>query len=116
MIRHILGVITGYFIFVASSLALFNLSGIEAHADASSEIMLITAAYGAVFSWLGGLVAQLIAGSKNLKVNYGLAIIIAGFATFSYFKASGSHWTQLLAIFIFAPVSIAGGWVFLRRR
>jgi hypothetical protein len=35
--------------------------------------------------------------------------MIASFATFSLLKTVGNHWTQLLAIFIFAPVSVLGG-------
>jgi hypothetical protein len=44
-----------------------------------------------------------------------LLFIIAGFATFSFLKANGSHWTQLLAIFIFAPISVLGGWFYKKR-
>jgi len=78
--------------------------------------MLLTAVYGAVFSFISGLATNFISKANNLKVNYILALVIAGFATFSYFKASGSHWTQILAIFIFAPVSIVGGLFYLRRK
>lgn len=116
MIRQVLGVIAGYFIFVASSLALFKFSGIEPHSEASALIMLLTAVYGALFSAVSGFVAQFIAKAKSLPVNYALAFIMTGFATFSYFKTGGSHWTQLLAIFVFAPVSVLGGWIYLRRR
>ena len=53
--------------------------------------------------------------TKNLNLNYVLAFITAGFATFSIIKADGSHWTQLLAILVFAPVSVLGGLFYLRR-
>ncbi len=109
MIRKILGIIVGYAIFVISSLALFRVSGQAPHADAATNFMILTAVYGATFSVISGFVAQFIAKTKDLKLNFILAIIIAGFATFSFFKATGSHWTQLLAIFIFAPASILGG-------
>lgn len=116
MARQILGVIGGYLIFVISSLALFKVSGIAPHADARFMVMLMTAIYGAAFSLISGFATQFIANTKTLTINYALAVIIAGFASFSYFKASGSHWTQLLAIFIFAPTSIAGGWIYLKRK
>jgi hypothetical protein len=109
MTRKILGIIVGYAIFVISSLLLFKVSGQTPHADATIRFMILTAAYGAVFSFISGFVSPFIAKTKDLKLNYVLAIIIAGFATFSFFKATGNHWTQLLAIFIFAPVSILGG-------
>jgi len=116
MVRQISGVIAGYFIFVVSSLALFKFSGIEPHATAPLQIMVLTAIYGAGFSFLSGIISQYISNTNTLKTNYILALILAGFATFSYFKASGSHWTQLLAIFIFAPASILGGWFYLKRK
>lgn len=109
MTRKILGIIVGYAIFVISSLLFFGVSGQAPHADATISFMILTAVYGAIFSFISGFVSQLIAKTKDLKLNYLLAIIIAGFATFSFIKASGNHWTQLLAIFIFAPVSILGG-------
>ena len=115
MIRKILGVIVGYAIFVATSLALFKLSGQDPHAQATTNFQILTAVYGAVFSFLSGLVLQLIDKTKNLNLNYILAFIIAGFAIFSLLKSDGSHWTQLLAIIIFAPVSILGGLVYINR-
>jgi NAD/NADP transhydrogenase beta subunit len=115
MLRKILGVFVGYAIFVATSLALFKLSGQNPHEQATISFQIFTAVYGVVFSFLSGLVLQLIAKTNTLTLNYILAVIIAGFATFSLIKAGGSNWTQLLAIFIFAPVSVLGGLFYLKR-
>ncbi|NOT76917.1 MAG: hypothetical protein HOP08_18495 [Cyclobacteriaceae bacterium] len=115
MLRKISGVIAGYAIFVASSVILFKVSGQNPHGETSTGFKLLTAVYGTIFSLLGGLVLQLIARTKNLNINYVLALIIAGFATFSFFKAEGNHWSQLLAIFVFAPASILGGFFLLKR-
>jgi len=115
MLKKILGVITGYAIFVATSLALFAVSGQKPHAPASITFQVLTAMYGAVFSFLSGMVVQLIAKSKSLAANYILAFIIAGFALFSLIKSGGSPWTQLMAIIIFAPMSILGGFFYIRR-
>lgn len=115
MIRKILGVIIGYATFVATSLALFKLSGQDPHGQATTNFQILTAIYGTVFSFLSGIVLQLIAKTKNLNLNYILAFIIAGFATFSLIKSNGNHWTHLLAIIIFAPVSILGGLFFNKR-
>lgn len=109
MLRKILSVIIGYAIFVVSSLLLFKVSGQKPHAEAKNMFIVFTSIYGTLFSLTAGFITQLIAQVKKLNVNYILAIIIAGFATFSLFKSSGNHWTQILAIFIFAPVSILGG-------
>ena len=115
MIRQISGVIIGYAIFVISSVFLFWFSEVNPHEEASKLFMVLTFVYGSVFSFISGLVAQLIAKSKSLKVNYVLFVIMAGFAAFSLFKSSGSSWTQLLAIFIFAPISILGGLFWIKR-
>ena len=115
MIRKILGVVIGYAIFVATSLALFKLSGQDPHGQATISFQILTAIYGVVFSFLSGLILQFIAKTNSLTLNYILAVIIAGFATFSIIKADGSNWTQLLAIFIFAPVSVLGGLFYIKR-
>ncbi|MXV16764.1 hypothetical protein [Hufsiella ginkgonis] len=111
-----LAIITGYAIFVVSSLALFQLSGQKPHDPATGGFRVLTAFYGAFFSIVSGLVLQLIARTKTLTLNIVLAVIIAGFATFSLLKAGGSHWTQWMAILIFAPVSIVGGLFLIWRR
>ena len=115
MIKKILAVIAGYAIFVVTSLALFKLSGQDPHEQATTGFKILTAVYGIVVSFLSGLIIQLIAKTNTLTLNYILAVIIAGFATFSLIKADGSNWTQLLAIFVFAPVSIAGGVFYIKR-
>lgn len=115
MIRQILGVIVGYAIFVITSLFFFKFSEVNPHEVASKFFMVLTFVYGTVFSFISGLVAQLTAKTKNLKVNYVLFVIMAGFATFSLFKSGGSSWTQLLAIFVFSPVSILGGLFWIKR-
>lgn len=109
MLRKVTSIITGYAIFVATLLVFFKLSGQNPHSDASLNFMVITAIYGVISSLVSGLVTKLISGTKNLKINYILSLIIAGFATFSFFKAEGNHWTQILTIFIFASASILGG-------
>ena len=58
MIRKIIGVITGYAIFVVSALLLFKLSGQKPHDDPSVIFMIITAAHGLLFSFIGGFVCQ----------------------------------------------------------
>ena len=109
MIRLIVSIIAGYAIFVATSLTFFKLSGHNPHANPTSLFIITTAFCGVVFSFTSGFVTKLIAKTANLKVNYVLAFIIIGFATFSYFKSTGNHWTQIMAIFIFGPVSVLGG-------
>ena len=110
-----MSIIAGYAIFVTTSLALFKISKQDPHSNPSTYFVIVTTIYGAVFSFVAGFITQLIAKAK-LKLNYTLAVIIAGFATFSFLKSEGNHWTQLLAIFIFAPMSILGGIFYINRR
>lgn len=115
MLRNIIAVIVGYAIFVISAVLLFQLSGIDPHADPSLGFIIITIVYGVLFSFTGGLLTQLISKSGKLTINYILAGIIAGFATFSLFKTTGNHYSQLAAIFLFAPASILGGFIYVRK-
>lgn len=116
MIKQILGVVAGYAIFVISSILLFRISGIKPHSDASWIFMILTFVYGTVFSCISGFVCQLISKTKNLKINYILSFIMAGFAVFSLLKSGGSSWTQLLAIFVFAAVSVFGGSILIKNK
>jgi uncharacterized membrane protein len=109
MTRKILSIIIGYLVFAVTALALFEFAGQNAHSNPTNIFAFFAAIYGAFFSFLAGLVSQYVAKTSNLKINYVLAFMIAAFATFSLLKTVGNHWTQLLAIFIFAPVSILGG-------
>ncbi len=115
MIRNILSILAGYAIFVGTSIALFKISGQDPHQSLTLGFLIFTALYGVFFSFLSGLVVQLIAKTKKLSLNFILACIIAGFATFSLVKSEGSHSTQLFAILIFAPVSILGGLFYYKR-
>ncbi|MES2377565.1 MAG: hypothetical protein V4553_13360 [Bacteroidota bacterium] len=116
MIRKVLAVIASYIIFAASAVLLFNLTGQKPHADAALNFKIITALYGAFFSVLSGLALQLIARTKTLILNFVLAFIMAAFATVSLLTSSGNHWTQLFAIIIFAPASLLGGLIYLKRK
>lgn len=109
MIRKIFGIVAGYGIFVVSSLMLFKYSRHDPHEEAGMFFMIFTIFFGMLFSFVAGAVAGFIDSKKGLAVNYMLAILIAGFALFSMIQSGGKHWTQFLAIFIFAPTSILGG-------
>jgi hypothetical protein len=115
ILRSILSVILGYATFVISAVLLFQLSGIDPHADPSIGFIILTVAYGLVFSLIGGLLTQLISKTGKLTINYVLAGIIAGIATFSLFKTIGNHYSQIAAIFLFAPSSILGGLTYLKK-
>ena len=115
ILRNILAVIVGYAIFVISALLLFQFSGVDPHQDPSIGFIVLSIVYGVSFSFIGGLLTQLISRTGTLTINYVLAVIMAGFATFSLLKTSGNHYSQLAAIFLFAPASIIGGVGYLKK-
>jgi hypothetical protein len=53
MLRSIGAVVAGYFIFAASAVLLFQLSGRDTHADAPLAFMAAATIWGAVFRWSG---------------------------------------------------------------
>lgn len=109
IVRNIAAVIVGYLIFAGSAVFLFNLSGIDPHAETDFRTKVGIICLGYIFAFSGGYVARVIAASSNLTVNFVLAFLIAGFAAFSLFKSPREHYTQIAAIFLFAPASLIGG-------
>ena len=109
--RNIAAVIVGYLVFAVSALLLFKLAGIDPHAETGTRIVLLVVVFGAVFSFVAGIVTKAVASSSSLVVNFVLAVLIFAFAAFSALQSSGNHYTQIAAMFVFAPVSILGGYV-----
>ena len=116
MLRKILAVIAGYMLFAVSSVLLFQLSGQHPHEAAPLNFKLVTIAYGVFFSIMAGLVVQLIAGQSKLTLNFILAILMFVLAGISALTSKGDHWTQLFAMLIFAPVSVLGGYLRIKRK
>ena len=108
--RNILAVAVGYLIFAVSAVLLFSLGAIDPHADASVGTIILVIVFGAVFSFIAGFTAKAVAGSQSLAVNIALAALVFAFAAFSFFASAGSHYTQIAAMFVFAPISILGGY------
>lgn len=116
MIRKILSIIAGYALFAVSSVLLFKITAHQPHKDASLSFKCVTIVYGLFFSILSGYVVQIIARQKKLNLNYILALVMFLLATASLWMSAGSHWTQLQAMFIFAPSSILGGYLRLFKK
>lgn len=109
IVRNIAAVIVGYLIFAVPAVLLFDLSGIDPHAETGLMIKFGVFIFGCVFSFIGGYAAKLIAATNSVTVNIVLAVLMAAFAAFSFFKSPGEHYTQIGAIFLFAPASLLGG-------
>jgi hypothetical protein len=113
MIRSILGIIVGYFIFVVSAVLLFAGSGINPHAEAPLWFMVLASLYGTLFSALGGYAAALIAGRKALLHSGILTLVIISGAVVSLASSYGKEavWSQLTAIVLMAPSALLGGYI-----
>ena len=114
MARKILSVLAGYAVFAVSSVLLFKLTAQPPHQDAPITFKLVTIIYGAFFSVLAGFILQLIARQTKLTLNFILTLVIFLLAAISMLTSAGNHWTQLFAMFIFAPISVLGGYLKLR--
>jgi hypothetical protein len=106
ILRAIAAIILGYAIFVISALLLFRLAGINPHAEPSTKFMIMSMLMGIIFSLLAGFVTQVVSKSGTFTANYFLGVIIASFAAFSMLKTSGNHYSQIAAIFLFAPLPL----------
>jgi hypothetical protein len=113
-LRNIFGVVIGYLIFALSAVTLFGFSGIDPHVETDVTTTASVIIFGCVFCFIGGYFCKMIADTKTLRSNSALALLLAGFAAFSFFKSDGSHYTQIAAIFLFSPMSLLGG--FFRQR
>ena len=116
--RVFLAVVAGYLIFAVSAVLLFRLANVDPHSPAALGFKVLTVAYGLTFAYIGGFVAGQIARRTDLVCGIVLAIVIALGATISMSArpGAGAPWTQLAALFLFAPVSLVGDWTRRRRR
>lgn len=109
MLRKILAIVIAYVVFAASAGAWFQLTGQKPHYDATLTFKLETLAYGVLFSLIAGFLVRLISRSPVLTLNYILAALMFSLAAISLILSGGSHWTQWMTMFIFAPCSMLGG-------
>ena len=110
IVRNIAAVIVGYLVFAVSAVLLFKLAGVDPHAEAGTRTMLLVVVFGAIFAFAAGLAAKAVAASSSLVVNVVLAVLMFAFAAFSALRSSGDHYTQFAAMFVFAPISLLGGY------
>lgn len=111
MVRSIVGVIAGYFVFVVSTLALFRLSGRDPHEEQGLAFLAFSIAFGMAAACAGGFLAGVIAGRSPRVHGAAAAIVLASGAIASILAqpGGGSRWSQLSAIFLMAPAAYVGG-------
>ena len=117
MIRSILGVIIGYFVFAVSAVLLFSLSGRDSHDVVPTWFLMTSIIYGAFFSALGGYVAATIARRHEFRHAAILSIVIGTGASISLLSrpGKGAIWSQLSALLVMAPATMIGGYLRTRK-
>lgn len=116
ILRSIIAVVVGYLVFAVSAIALFKLSGHDPHGSDNFEFMILSIAYGFLFSTLAGFVAAAIGGRFEIEHSLAVASLIAaaGAASLLMRPSLGAVWTQLAALLVMAPSAMAGGYLRMR--
>ena len=110
MLRSIGSVAAGYFIFAASAILLFQMSGRDPHANAPLAFKAATIIWGAVFALVAGWLTARIAGRRPATHGAVLAGISALGATVSLAMSPGDAvWSQIAAAVVMAPSEWLGG-------
>jgi hypothetical protein len=117
MLRSIGAVTAGYFVFAASAVLLFQLSGRAPHADAPMSFKIASAVWGAVFAMVGGWAAAHVSVRRPATHGAVLAGVIALGAVISIAaRPSDALWSQLSAIVVMAPCAWLGGVLAARQK
>ncbi len=110
MIRSIGAIATGYVIFAASAVLLFQLSGVDPHAPASAGFKIGSIVCGIVFALVAGWLTGRVAAQREGTHAAILAVVIALGALVSLLASrSGSIWSQVAALVFMAPAAWVGG-------
>lgn len=109
--------VAGYFVFAASAVLLFQLSGRDPHADLPFTFKLATTIWGAVFALVGGWLAAHVSVRRPATHAAVVAVVIAAVGLLSLaMDPSGARWSQLSAIVFMAPCAWLGGVLASRQR
>ncbi|NER14719.1 hypothetical protein GWK08_14780 [Leptobacterium flavescens] len=110
MIRNLLAVVAGYVFFTFSAVLLFGFGGIDYSRVVSPNLILISAFVGGLFAFFAGYLTAGIARENAKKAGIALSALIAIIALVSILAQAEAetYWSQLLTIFLFAPLAYAG--------
>ena len=111
MLRGIGAVIVGYLCFAVPAVALFAMTGRDAHAQAPLGFMIGSTLYGMFFAGLGGYVAARLAGRHPFRHAVALTLLIAVGALVSVVTSppTDAVWSQVAAVCLMAPSATLGG-------
>jgi hypothetical protein len=108
--RVFLGVVTGYMIFVVSTVLLFQFTQQDPHGTPSLAFAIGSVLWGMAFAGMGGFMAARIGHGNSLLPGLLVGAIIAAGAVLSLMKSHHEPiWTELSALLLMAPAAFSGG-------
>jgi hypothetical protein len=117
MIRSIGAVVAGYFVFAASAVLIFQVTGQNPHADAPWAFKLATTVWGAVFAGVGGWLAAHVSVRRPAAHGAAVGAVIAVGALVSMLAdAPGARWSQMAALVVMGPGAWLGGALAARQK
>jgi hypothetical protein len=117
MLRSIGAVVAGYFVFAASAVLVFQLTGQDPHAPATLPFKVASIVWGAVFAMVGGWLAAHVSVRRPAMHGAIVAIVIAVLAAASMVAdPGGARWSQLAALIVMAPCAWLGGALAARQK
>jgi putative membrane protein (TIGR04086 family) len=113
MLRIAVGGVVGYVVFAVLAVALFVITGRDAHAPQETSFMVLSTVYGMACAFLGGYVAARIAGQREGVAGAVVATVIAlgALASIPSVPKGIVPWSQICALVFMAPCALLGGMV-----
>jgi hypothetical protein len=110
MLRSISAVVAGYFVFAASAVLLFQLSGRAPHAEAPLAFKIASIVWGCVFAMVAGFLAGHVSVRRpETHAAVVAAVIAVGAVASMIADAASPHWSQIAALVLMAPCAWLGG-------
>jgi len=107
--RSVGSVFAGYVLFALSSVASLLISGRTPEANPTPIFITVCIVYGIAAGILAGWVTGRLAGRAETAHGIILAAVITIVALASYLFASSFRWSEMLTMFVFAPMAVVGG-------
>jgi len=107
--RSVFAVIAGYLVFGLSAVLLFQVAGVDPHADTRLGFKVFSVVYGVVFALGAGWLSARLAPGRPLLHAAIVAGVIAVAASVSLVGMSGAKWSQASALLLMTPAALIGG-------
>jgi hypothetical protein len=109
--RSVFAVVAGSLVFGLSAVLLFQVAGIDPHAEASLGFKVFSILWGIAFAVGAGFFAARLAPRRPLFHAAVVAGLVAVAASASLVGSSGAKWSQVAALLLMTPAVVLGGWV-----